>query len=107
MVPDPLHIGHHLHGRRNGAQISRNGLLLDQQLETDIFYLFLFPVDQIIILHDPPGLPDVLTEKRFNALPDGVFNHVPHLYHFGIQQLELPIKFNPHALPSPFIRIVR
>ena len=103
VVADALHVRHHFHGGGDGPQVPGHRLLLDQELEAEIFDLLLFLVHQVVFLHDPLGGLHIVIQQSLDRVLDGLLDHAAHVGHFFAQLLQLFVKFQSHQPNRPVI----
>ena len=101
MVTDALHIRYHFQGSGDGSQIPGHRLLLNQQLEADVFDFLLLLVYQLVFRHNPAGGFRVLAQQGLHRVLDVLLNQIAHVGHFHTQLAQLFIKFCSHQPNLP------
>ena len=100
LIADAFHIGDHLHGGRDDAQISCNRLLAQQQFQTDVFYS---PVALVNAAADHRNfLCQILipTGQGFGSKCDDFLAVRAHIHQFPVQLIQLFLKKISHCLTS-------
>ena len=101
LVADALDIRDHLEHGRDQAQVARDRLLLEQQLEAHGLDLALLAVDLLIDADGGCGELEVLGEQRLDRACDRVLAQRAHCDQFVVQLQKLGVETVSHQPNLP------
>ena len=101
LIADALHVRDHLQRRRDLAQVARDRLLLEQELEAQRLNVALLPVDLRVERLDLLRQLRIRLRERLGRECDDFLAQCAHLDHLLIQECELFIKPASHQPNLP------
>ena len=85
------------------AQVARDRLLLQQELEADGLDLPLQLVDAVPLLPRTAGILGAAGQQRLHGGGDNALAFAAHFRHFPVQQAELLVKSASHIITQTFL----
>ena len=101
LIADALHVRDHLQRRRDLAQVARDRLLLEQELETQRLNIALLLVDLRVERPDLLRQLRIRLRERLGRERDDLLAQRAHLDHLPVQERELFIKPASHQPNLP------
>jgi hypothetical protein len=103
LVPDAFHIGDHLDGRRDQAQVLCDGLLLKHQLQAFVFYFAFLHIDFVVFGNEFFGKRLVVRFKRPDDARYRLFAHGAHQNQVAVELFKLAVEFAAYHPNLPVI----
>lgn len=96
LIADALHVGNHFQRRADGAQVTRDGLLLEQHVDAHRFHLALLFVHNVVTVANCRRFRHVVCLQRANCPLNRVLHQCAHRHHLLAKLRNLVIKMLSH-----------